>query len=126
MRAAAALPRGASLADWTAAQTGAAIAPRDLDSVIKALSSASVRIANALARAGVDGNLGGAEEGDGAAAAALGRDAPKKLDVVAVREERERVREGGVIPSCVLIETTPPSPSTHTLFPPPIKHRTTS
>jgi hypothetical protein len=89
---AAALPRGALLADWTAAQTaaGAAIDPSDLDSVITALASASVRIANALARAGVDGNLGGVEEGDGAAAAAQGRDAPKKLDVVAVRGRRER------------------------------------
>ena len=57
----------------------------------------------ALARAGVDGNLGVVEEGDGAAAAAQGRDAPKKLDVVAVRgREREGgAGRGGVIPSRV-------------------------
>lgn len=81
---AAALPSGASLGDWVDAQIadGAPIDAADLTKIIDALASATTRIAAALARAGVDGALGAAVE-DAAAATAAGRDAPKKLDVVA-------------------------------------------
>lgn len=73
----------ASLSAWVDAQVaaGAAIDPADLASITHALASATTRIAAALARAGVDGALGAAD--DGGTAAATGRDAPKKLDVVA-------------------------------------------
>jgi hypothetical protein len=86
------LPRGTSLDDWVAAQAGAGAGDAgDLRAVFFALASATRRVAAALARAGLDDALGAAAGGD--EAVAQGRDAPKQLDVVAVRE-RERERRG--------------------------------
>ena len=79
----AAAPLDPALSAWVDAQVaaGAAIHAADLASVTHALASATTRIAATLARAGVDGALGAA--GDGGAAAATGRDAPKQMDIVA-------------------------------------------